>query len=264
VSEVLARYPKLLDVFTDLSPNFRHLRNPVMRRVQAPLVTVAQAARIAEVEPAILVRRLNAAAGLVAPAEELAVEEVGTQSPTVSMDGPVAEEIDARPLLARGEEPFKAIMAAAGRVPPGQGIRLLVPFEPVPQYDVLGKRGFTHATRQLGPNHWEVLFVRGDGAAPVSPELGPEPASPAAAQPEELDDVLIRIDVSDLVPPEPMVRILDAASRLRPGQTLFVEHVRRPVYLYPQLEAQGYTHETEEPEPGRVYIRIRRKEGGGS
>jgi len=37
-----------------------------------------------------------------------------------------------------------------------------------------------------------------------------------------------------------------------------VIHDRRPLFLYPQLGAQGFAHETEEPAPGLVRILIRR------
>ena len=73
-------------------------------------------------------------------------------------------------------------------------------------------------------------------------------------------DSLVRLDVSDLEPPEPMVRILQTAATLAKQQTLLVDHHRRPVYLYPQLEAQGFAHETRELGPGRVQILIWRKE----
>ncbi|MBI3965523.1 MAG: DUF2249 domain-containing protein, partial [Chloroflexi bacterium] len=68
-------------------------------------------------------------------------------------------------------------------------------------------------------------------------------------------------DVSELVPPEPMIRILEALEQLAPGETLLVYHVRRPIYLYPRLEELGCTHETWEIGPNRVELLIR-KAGG--
>jgi uncharacterized protein (DUF2249 family) len=81
---------------------------------------------------------------------------------------------------------------------------------------------------------------------------------PVATQPDA--DDIVQLDVSELVPPEPMVKILEAAVKLQPGQTLSVQHHRRPVYLYPQLDAQGFVHETEEIGPGHIQILIRRAE----
>ncbi len=55
-----------------------------------------------------------------------------------------------------------------------------------------------------------------------------------------------------------MVRILEELERLEPGQQIEVLHERRPMFLYPQLDERGFTHETDEPGPGLVRIVIRR------
>jgi uncharacterized protein (DUF2249 family) len=273
--DVLRRYPQLLEALIGLSPDFGKLRNPVLRRVQTRLVTVAQAAAIAGLEPAAVVRRLNAAAGQESPAEAVtetppppvAPASVADTDAAAAFGAPVAVDLDVRPLLARGEEPFRAIMTAARDIPVGQALRLHVGFEPLPLYDMLAKRGFRHRAEPLGPDGWAITFVRLDaGGTNADAGSGEHAAAPARhmAPPGEQAgvpgtvDATVQIDVSDLVPPEPMVRILEALAQLAPGQTLLVEHVRRPVYLYPQLDAQGYQHTTDELGPGRVQLRIRK------
>jgi uncharacterized protein (DUF2249 family) len=267
---VLRRYPQLLEALIGLSPNFGKLRNPVLRRVQTRLVTVAQAAAIAGLEPAAVVRRLNAAAGQESPSEAVAdtpapPASVADNDAAAAFDAPIAVELDVRPLLARGEEPFRAIMAAARDIPVGQALRLHVGFEPLPLYDLLAKRGFRHRAEPLGPDDWAITFLRleaggtnadaGTAVHAAAPARHMAPPGEQAGVPATAD-ATVRIDVGDLVPLEPMVRILEALAQLAPGQTLLVEHVRRPVYLYPQLDAQGYQHTTDELGPGRVQLRI--------
>jgi hypothetical protein len=104
-------------------------------------------------------------------------------------------ELDVRPLLERGEEPFSLIMAAVARMPQEGALRLRTTFEPVPLYPVLARRGLTHASRRLSVDDWETVFRRNT----------------------------IHLDVTDLVPPEPRVRILEAAAQLESGQTLLNE-----------------------------------------
>jgi uncharacterized protein (DUF2249 family) len=255
LNTVLERYPDLVDVLVELSPAFRQLRNPILRRVQARLVTVAHAARIAGLEPTALVLTLNAAAGIAAPTDRAAAEP----SPSAAAiswpeDAPVAVELDVRPMLARGEEPFGTIVREAARTPVGQIFRLRAPFEPFPLYDALAKQGFGAASRQLGPNDWEVSFLRErPGGARPAPTA-------ASAEPFDWDapNATVTIDVSELVPPEPMIKILEALARLPAGGTLLVRHVRRPIHLYARLDELGCRHATREPESGRVELLIQK------
>jgi uncharacterized protein (DUF2249 family) len=66
------------------------------------------------------------------------------------------------------------------------------------------------------------------------------------------------LDVRGLEPPLPMLRVLEQLESLPAGQTLEITHDRRPLFLYPQLDKRGFGHETDEPEPGIVRIRIRK------
>ncbi|HEX9037740.1 MAG TPA: DUF2249 domain-containing protein [Ktedonobacterales bacterium] len=71
-----------------------------------------------------------------------------------------AEILDVRPTLADGGEPFVAIMEAAERVPAGQSLIIIAPFEPAPLYGALGARGFGHETQSLSASEWVVRFTR--------------------------------------------------------------------------------------------------------
>jgi uncharacterized protein (DUF2249 family) len=72
------------------------------------------------------------------------------------------------------------------------------------------------------------------------------------------------LDVRGLDPPEPLLRVLEAAEALAPGEAIEVIHDRRPLLLYPQLEERGLVHDTDEPAPGVVRIRIRRAAARGA
>ncbi len=51
---------------------------------------------------------------------------------------------------------------------------------------------------------------------------------------------VIQLDVSDLEPPEPMVRIMAALERMKTGESLQAVLPRRPVYLLPILREAGH------------------------
>ena len=71
--------------------------------------------------------------------------------------------LDTRPIFARGETPCHAIDEAVASLIPGQPLVLTVPFEPAPLYAKLGNLGFTHVTKQLDANSWQVEFRKTGG-----------------------------------------------------------------------------------------------------
>ena len=154
--------------------------------------------------------------------------------------------VDVRDDIRRGEEPFVKIMGAVKALGEREVLVLRAPFEPVPLYEVLGRRGFGHWTERREATDWFVWFYR--AAAPPAPK----PAVPSTAPSAELV-----LDVRGLEPPRPMVAVLERLDTLVPGETLVVVHERRPLFLYSQLDERGFAHETREISPGVVEIRIR-------
>lgn len=263
ISDVLRAYPQLLDVLIDTTPAFSLLRNPALRRVQSRLVTVEQAARIAGIEPDALVRRLNAAVSADGVDEPVVINGTAPtresdERPAWLDDAPLALELDVRPLQERGEEPFGAIMTAARETPVGSMFLLLNTFEPVPLYDVLAMRGFEHWVLQDAADDWRIWFYNSGRPRKPSPKRkAPTPAaSEPAAEAWSAPDAVVTIDVSELVPPEPMIKILETLESLPDGASLLVHHLRRPMHLYPQLDAMGYRHDTREIAPDRIEVLI--------
>ena len=78
-----------------------------------------------------------------------------------------------------------------------------------------------------------------------------------SAQPRE-----ILIDARGLEPPEPMERVLQTLTLLRPGQTIRLLLHREPFPLYSLLAQQGYRHETRMAADGSYVILIRESDGG--
>lgn len=78
------------------------------------------------------------------------------------MPTPSPFPLDVRPLCDRGQPPLPAILNTVSRLEPGQCLELTVAFEPVPLYDFLRARGFSHEVRQAGPDVWVILFTPTD------------------------------------------------------------------------------------------------------
>lgn len=68
--------------------------------------------------------------------------------------------VDARPIIAKGDEPFDEIMAAVADLEDGEELVVLAPFEPVPLEGILSSQGFSYKVLAIGNGDWEVTFQR--------------------------------------------------------------------------------------------------------
>ncbi len=168
--------------------------------------------------------------------------------------------LDVRNDIRSGRVPCSRIMESARQLKSGATLQLLVPFEPVPLYDVLGREGFVHESRELGGGDWEVLFKKDPEAAAAQttafPRDGQQAGCGCGCSSDEVQT--LELDVRGLEPPQPMTRVLEALASLSEGVTLHALTDRRPLHLLDQLEARGFRGECEEhPEGGCITV-IRR------
>lgn len=75
--------------------------------------------------------------------------------------------LDVRSLLLEGGEPFPYIMEALDQLSGGELLILHTPFEPLPLYRVLQKRGFTFLVEKENEEHF-LIHIRRAERAPQS------------------------------------------------------------------------------------------------
>lgn len=141
------------------------------------------------------------------------------------------KELDVRPMLKAGVEPFQVIMSAVDGLDRGQGLRLLAPFKPAPLFSVMERKGFRYDVDELGGGDYEIRFY--PLAATV---VGSDEVDAADDWPEPARS----FDFSELDPPQPMVRILAELEAIAPGEVLFAVLSREPLFLFPELKKRGH------------------------
>lgn len=73
---------------------------------------------------------------------------------------PVVRTLDARPLIAKGEEPFPHVMAIVRATGPGEAFILITPFIPAPLIERLQSEGYSIRPSARGDGAWETHFQR--------------------------------------------------------------------------------------------------------
>jgi uncharacterized protein (DUF2249 family) len=232
MSDAIAAQPGLIALLGAFHPAFRRLEHPILGKILPRLVTVADAARVAGVDAQALLAVMNLPGAPTAPhaAAPLAkVPHVNEPEPPWMSGAPV-RELDARPALEQGEEPFALIMAALRELGAAQVLTVLAPFEPAPLRRMMEDRGWRSHVAWTGEtcraSFWHP--PEADGAAPSK---------------EDPDDRLQKtaegwtLDLRQLEPPHPLRMALSALDRGALPLTLV--HHREPALLYPKLTERG-------------------------
>lgn len=134
IGAFLDAHPDRQEALIARIPEFARLRNPVLRRTVAKLATVDQAARMAGLPTAELVRFLRELAGESpeTPVGEGPAPREDEARPDWARPDRVRATLDADALLAGGEHPLAAIRRALPPLAPGEVLQLLSPFRPEP------------------------------------------------------------------------------------------------------------------------------------
>jgi len=168
---------------------------------------------------------------------------------------PQTVELDVRPHLARGEEPFDLIMKTVKSLAKEDTFILHAPFKPTPLIGVMKLKGFVHRAEQVEPKHWVVTFVHKSRAREGIPQE--ETGKHVTETTTDREPKVHVLDNRGLQPPEPMVRTLSLLNRVPHGDTVIIHNDRVPVFLLQELDELGfpYTVEELEDESARVTIR---------
>jgi uncharacterized protein (DUF2249 family) len=146
---------------------------------------------------------------------------------TAAREGAVTE-VDVRPVIAGGGEPFEQIMRAVEELAPGCVLRIVSPFDPRPLHRVLETKGFARRVTERGEGHWESDYWRADEQEPLV------------------------LDVRGLAPPEPLERTLATLEDMAGDRVLLQVNDRVPAFLLPLLDERGYAYRIGEDERGTL------------
>ncbi len=243
ISKIIKAHPEAIEAIASVNPHFQKLKNPFLRRFLAPRVTVAEAAKIGGVSPDVLLNQLQAIGFEIE--EDIPSASARPAFPSATRTGTPDLRLDVRPDIARGEDPFKKIMAAVKQLDEGQTLLVINRFEPIPLIRLLRQKGFTAAVERPEPGVVHTYLTK----RKASGDEDPAGDKPAISSPDQSDFEAVRnrfgdqmktIDVRHLEMPLPMVTILSELERLPPGHALFVHHKKFPQFLIPELESRGF------------------------
>ena len=159
VTELVDAYPQLEKVLIDYVPAFEKLKNPVLRRTVARITTLQQAAAIggADVEDLINHLRLEVGQDHFSGAGQAAYH---TEQPDWFSETRVVAELDAKDMLAKGEQPVNQVIADLNALGQGDIYKVIAPFMPAPLVDKASSLGISHWVTQVDGQQFVIYFCR--------------------------------------------------------------------------------------------------------
>jgi hypothetical protein len=159
VLQLLEAYPQLENVLIGIVPAFKKLQNPLLRKTVAKVASLQQAAAVGGVRTEELINRLRREVG-----QDLYAESAGlaynTAKPKWFDAGRVVRELDARPMLAAGEQPVNQVMADFVAMAAGTIYKLSAPFLPAPLIDKGASLGLEHWLVKESEESFVVYFYK--------------------------------------------------------------------------------------------------------
>lgn len=260
IAQLLKENPDALEAIITISPDFKKLRNPVLRKLMAARTSISMASKIGGVSPEDFFRVL-APLGFEADINSVSEDETIERKPlpdylkSLSKDQIVI--LDVRAMIKNDQDPLRPIQQKVKELKPGQALNVINTFEPAPLVVLLEKQGFQSFVDQISDERFETYFYKEDGQA--FNEIKTEDTSNANDWDEMLkkfEGKIIEIDVRHLEMPGPMMTILETLETLPDDNALFVNHKKVPVFLLTELKDRDYEYRIKDVQEGEVYLII--------
>jgi hypothetical protein len=159
VMQFIDAYPQLEDLLISRVPAFKKLKNPILRKTVAKIVTLQQAANIGNIEVGELINLLRKEVGqdLISIAND---NPYATSKPAWFDEKNIAQEFDVREMLAAGEHPVNQVISDLLELKADTIYKLVSSFIPAPLIDKATSLQYSHWVVKESDELFNVYFFK--------------------------------------------------------------------------------------------------------
>lgn len=259
IAALIKHHPDALEAIVTLSPDFKKLRNPVLRKLMAGRVSISMASKIGGCKPEDFFEKLKPYGFELDTAPE-PDDQVGDQKSIPlfirELDTANIVSLDVRSMLAGGTDPLKLIQQTVKKLQQGQVLKIVNTFEPTPLLALLEKQGFESYVDVIENDLVETYFHKTTADSNIQLEAAATDNNDWEQIIKRYENNLQEIDVRHLEMPMPMMTILESLDKLAQDTALYVHHKRIPVFLLTELKERNFDYRIKEISDGEVYLLI--------
>ena len=161
IYDLLEAYPELEDILISSAPEFKKLKNPVLRKTIARITNIGQAATIGGLDVQDLVNRLREKVGQgnIDQLDDTGVKYVSV-CPAWFKQEAVVNTIDINEMLNKGEQPVHEVLAAIKELDKNEILEIIASFIPAPLLDKTLSLEYKHWLKKISEREFRIYFMK--------------------------------------------------------------------------------------------------------
>lgn len=245
ISELIKANKASIEAIASIAKPLERLKNPILRKVMASRVTIAEAAKMGGTTEEKIAEALENI-GFVF---EKSADNISAKNPKPAWLLQAGSDdiirFDVRPIIENGTDPLKEILHQFKETPDGKILCIINSFVPTPLIHLLEKEKAAGSyVETISNNEFHTYFLKKQKHAET--QTADDDVMMDDAQSFEKvcsrfpREKIKEIDVRHLEMPLPMKTILGELEILPGGEALYVHHKRVPVYLLEELADKNF------------------------
>ena len=161
IYDLLVAYPELEEILIASAPEFKKLKNPVLRKTIARITNISQAATIGNlnVEELVNTLREKVGQGSLEQLDESGTKYINTRPEWFRKEA-VMQTIDIREMLNRDEQPVHEVLSTIKRLNENEILEIIAPFIPAPLLDKTLSLNYKHWLDKKSDSEYRVYFSK--------------------------------------------------------------------------------------------------------
>ena len=161
IYDLLEAYPELEDILISSAPEFKKLKNPILRKTITRITNIGQAATVGGLDVQDLVNSLREKVGQgnIDQLDDTGIKYV-TASPAWFKEESVVNTIDINEMLNKGEQPVHEVLAAIKELGENKILEIIASFIPAPLLDKTLSLEYKHWLKKISEREFRIYFMK--------------------------------------------------------------------------------------------------------
>jgi uncharacterized protein (DUF2249 family) len=265
IAELVKANPASVDAIASIAKPLEKLKNPILRKIMASRVSIAEAAKMggAQIED---FKRVLSPLGFEFEEDVIETQaDAAITKPNWLLNAAAAQidNYDVRSIIDQGADPLKEILHRFKEVPAGHILCIINSFVPTPLIHLLKQEKAEDSfVESISPTEHHTYFLKKakDSEVPTptksKEKINMNDEESFAVLKKQFGSQIKEVDVRHLEMPGPMQTILGELEVLPANYALFVNHKRVPVYLLEELADKDFEVHINNLDEGNVKMLI--------